>query len=546
MATQKISANLPGSMWYPAVVYDQSGTFYLSWNEASSNLIYFATCSAEGDCTAAPTSFYGINAHMAVGPDHRIHLIWASPVGNAYDIMYVTRLPGEAWSTPQKITTSTGVYAAVQVLKLDQAGAPHVVWNSDLNIYYSYRTSLGSWTAPEQVTTADYTSSSLDFLVSNNGEIQVVSTAAEMVNFSLRTITGTWSSPYTLANDYSSAVSIGLDSQGNTHILWQNNGYAGRGDGTAKYIKRAVNGTWSNVEIAQSGTNTVAVQNAKLVILADDQVAVVWQYGFYVQAFYRSANGTWSTPKTLFTDGGAWLAVAAQPGTHGLAWAVSVPENGRMVIYVGRYDLSLEKAGQGTLSQQITIPSDLHVPTLGLDYIYQTQDDLYNDTLSVGVDTGTTTTWLGILSPTASWSHNWFDLTPWQGQTITVSLMMSTTANDHFSWAYVDNISLGSWLTPVINSVSPVTVEDLNTQPLTVTVIGSNFVATPTVRIGNNFALAVQPLNTETLVVTLPAGLSVGSYDIWVTNPGGQEAVLVNGVRIGRQIYLPLISQDNW
>lgn len=47
----------------------------------------------------------------------------------------------------------------------------------------------------------------------------------------------------------------------------------------------------------------------------------------------------------------------------------------------------------------------------------------------------------------------------------------------------------------------------------------------------------------RTLQVTLRAGLPPGAYDVWVTNPGGQEGVLPSGLRVGRQLYMPVVSK---
>jgi hypothetical protein len=80
---------------------------------------------------------------------------------------------------------------------------------------------------------------------------------------------------------------------------------------------------------------------------------------------------------------------------------------------------------------------------------------------------------------------------------------------------------------PAITSLSPsFGYVDLNT---TVQIVGSNFQSGATVLIGQTAATDVSVNGSNTLTATIGAGLTSGTYDVTVTNPDAQSAVLSGG-----------------
>jgi hypothetical protein len=235
-----------------------------------------------------------------------------------------------------------------------------------------------------------------------------------------------------------------------------------------------------------------------------------------------------------------WIA-RVYPTSSGneIALAAAVFYEGETDVYVSRFDLQEERADHSVLSRTVEIPLDLQSPVLSLFYAYASESDTENDQLTIYVDDGTTITPLASIGSPANWTHAWFDMANWLGQTITITLDLSTTANGRFTWVYLDDTSLGSWLTPVIHEVSPSRVEAWTTTAITVA--GANFIATSSLRLNDIPVPDVQWLDERTLRATLPADLSPGVYHVWVTNPGGQEAALPGGLNVGTQVYLPML-----
>jgi hypothetical protein len=208
------------------------------------------------------------------------------------------------------------------------------------------------------------------------------------------------------------------------------------------------------------------------------------------------------------------------------------------------YWLDVVLSEPSTLSRAFSIPANLHVPTLAFTYRFYSMEGQRQGTFDVLVNDGAATTTLGSLTTAAEWDRAWFDLQPWAGQTVTVTLQISGTVADWLAWAFVDEYVLGSWDTPRLEALSPPDVPDLDILPLTLTVTGENFIATPTVRLGS---VALEPesvlwIDESTLEVGVPAGLSVGTYDLWVVNPGGAAAAWPGALKVGHFAYVPLLT----
>ena len=196
------------------------------------------------------------------------------------------------------------------------------------------------------------------------------------------------------------------------------------------------------------------------------------------------------------------------------------------------------------LSQVVTVPAD-HRPTLAfMSYVNNLGRD---SSLEVWVTEGVTRTVpLVIRTASSEWKLHWVDMTPWAGRQVTVTLATvhrdPDTSPYSTSYAHIDNVTLAPWFTPIVEQVTPGTLDLGVATPITVT--GQNFLDGITVRLtlGDQIVSRVTftRVDTQTLTVDLPA-LGPGIYDLWVINPGGQQSVKVGAIRVGKQSYLPLL-----
>jgi hypothetical protein len=131
-------------------------------------------------------------------------------------------------------------------------------------------------------------------------------------------------------------------------------------------------------------------------------------------------------------------------------------------------------------------------------------------------------------------------MSQWAGQTVTVTFTLHQAANEPYVRFLLDDVSLGSWLTPVPTSVD-ITHIPLPSDPIQITITGENFIEGATVALNDLSLENVQWIDEYTLLATVPANIPPGRYNLWVTNPGGQASVLAGAVIAGQEVFLPIV-----
>jgi hypothetical protein len=79
---------------------------------------------------------------------------------------------------------------------------------------------------------------------------------------------------------------------------------------------------------------------------------------------------------------------------------------------------------------------------------------------------------------------------------------------------------------PTLSAISPATGSNNITNTITIT--GTNFVATPVVKLGTTALTGVNFVSATNVTAVVPAGLAAGVYTLTVTNPDSQQATLAN------------------
>jgi hypothetical protein len=157
----------------------------------------------------------------------------------------------------------------------------------------------------------------------------------------------------------------------------------------------------------------------------------------------------------------------------------------------------------------------------------------------VTVDDGLSVTPVYTGTALNTWEHGWVSMDSWAGQTVTIAFNLHQGAGEPLNALYLDDLSLGAWLTPQIDQVIPQNIR----QPGKITILGENFIQKPGVLVGQTTlpSASVNWVDEHTLEVSLPNNISVGIYDLKVINPGGQAAILPGAFRLGWFLDLPLI-----
>ena len=153
------------------------------------------------------------------------------------------------------------------------------------------------------------------------------------------------------------------------------------------------------------------------------------------------------------------------------------------------------------LSQQVTLPAQMPEATLSF-YARLNGAPHANAPLQVQVQTadGASTPLLTI-EDADTWQHHWVDMTPWLGQTITLTFTISHTAGDPLRWGYVEDVSLGTgaYVDAWVSAPAQVVPASAHTVPLTILFGNQGWDAFPSARLtyqmppGTSLATAEPP-----------------------------------------------------
>jgi hypothetical protein len=184
----------------------------------------------------------------------------------------------------------------------------------------------------------------------------------------------------------------------------------------------------------------------------------------------------------------------------------------------------------------ISIPVGLHAPTLS--FMYRIDDVDYVGILEIKLNQEAI---FSASENTAGWEHGFVDLSAWAGKTFTLTVEAKDMPATQPGSVYVDDISLGSWLTPILSGVDKMHFPEWSDASLSVR--GQNFLSGATIWLGDYPLDQTVWIDAQSLQATIPASVPPGIYDLSVFNPGGQESVQLKAIQLGTGVYLPVVQQ---
>ena len=161
---------------------------------------------------------------------------------------------------------------------------------------------------------------------------------------------------------------------------------------------------------------------------------------------------------------GSWYPVitvtsSTEPATTILARAV-LQNNDRLHFLMIPYDQNTplkyrstaydaQPAGRFVASQPVHVPPAAFQPTLSFHTDFMQVAGTQPNVLEVQIDDGVQATApLSLTTTTEDWQHLWADMTPWAGQTVTLSLQLRQAPANLCAQARIDEVMLGSTLFP--------------------------------------------------------------------------------------------------
>lgn len=464
--------------------YYVSGWYHLFYIERSPDGIW-SPAEAIGEGGGYP--------HMALDPQGTLHMTYQYHSG--ISTYYLTRSFGGVWSTPVHFTISTGLTSAIAV---DAFGTIHMLIPGGgylgTQVYYYQISPSGVWSQPVLVTPPGYSISqrSVSLAVEPNGRLHAFMSGI----YSTRDLIGNWSPAENFGVGYTRG-DITVDKQGVVYFFMDNNA-----TNKAAYIVRGADG--------------------KLLL-----------------------NQTFPNYSVMADENKGEILIDPQGNTN-LALCGSIGD----ISQWGVYFFGAPKAsysGNASVSQQVIIPSEMNSPTLSFEYSLKPDANPNNPVLHVNVveiitDTQQVqTTEVFTAATTRGWEMGWADLSRWTGKNITVTFSLTQFQGQIQQLLLLDDVSLGSWLTPVIQKVNPAILNLNFTQVITIS--AQNIFSGTVMEAGNDAFGQVTMLDSHTLKVILPPVNSPGLREIWLRNPGGQRSLLPYILIFGKPFFLPIINR---
>jgi hypothetical protein len=193
-----------------------------------------------------------------------------------------------------------------------------------------------------------------------------------------------------------------------------------------------------------------------------------------------------------------------------------------------------------TAEQTIAIPASMNAPTLTF---YAKHGDIGSQfRVMVRNSGGATVVLRSSASPGVPGGNQvWVALSPWRGQTVTLVFEVApSTGGARFSDRVdLDAVHLGDWRTSVLQDIQPALI---GVDGGTLTVWGSNLSSQTQARLGPYVLSTLVEQSPGVYTVSVPAGAPVGLWVIDVVNPDGAVGGYEFPLRIGRQVYLPVLN----
>lgn len=194
--------------------------------------------------------------------------------------------------------------------------------------------------------------------------------------------------------------------------------------------------------------------------------------------------------------------------------------------------------GGGTLglvhaiTQSVSIPATTHAPTLSFEYMQGAAASGDSGILEVLVDG--VPRWANNSASGGRWQHGWLDMDAWKGQRVELAFRLTEPAVGGAA-AWLDEVSLGEWRTPVVAAVEGTVTPG---SASSITIRGENFDPAAEVLLDDSSLTGIQWVDGGTLEVTIPPR-SPGYYRLIVRNPGHTRGGIM--LPVGAPVFVPTI-----
>lgn len=221
---------------WPSIAADSSGNLYALWRDRRNGCWdIFSSYNPAGSGWQAdervtdvcpPFLRDGNHPRIAVDNTGNVHAVWYDKRSGTNAIYYSRKTSGGTWSANQKVNDSSAL-AWDPALGVDGQGNVYVAWidfrDNTAGLYFSYRSFLDNWSPDEHISADVPPNSNIDLTANLSGTVFVAWASSDLTSLNTisRTLDGNWSS-ITKPNGTGRAIlpTIAVDSSNNLHAVW--------------------------------------------------------------------------------------------------------------------------------------------------------------------------------------------------------------------------------------------------------------------------------------------------------------------------------------
>jgi len=301
---------------YPSLAVEDDGTVHIAWvdpteygGSGSDSDIFYKQRSSNGDWSvtevvSTESTTYSNCPSLDVDSNGTVHVAWDdstdySGSGADEDIFYKQKSSSGSWSSLEIISSESTDHSEHPSLDVESDGTVHVAWQDkydyggsgiDQDIFYRQRSSSGSWSTVELVSTGINNSSRIPSIAfGNNGEVHVVwydstdygGAGSDLdVFYNHRSTVGIWDTTEVVTiesinNLNNPTLDVGFD--GIVHVTWSEDSDYGSSDSDIDifYKQRSSDGNWSLPEVVSTESTEFSAKPS-LVVKPYGTVHISW------------------------------------------------------------------------------------------------------------------------------------------------------------------------------------------------------------------------------------------------------------------------------
>jgi len=521
----------------PTLTYDKQGTLYAVIYADSGRKIQYRE---EGIGWSQPKSIDDLQSAVmvTVSPTGRFYAIFQQSDNSIYGYY---RDPGGDWSPKFLIgSTPTGYDPYIWRFAADYENNLHFLFTKPQPVlHYLYRIESGEFTGTEVNHTNAYREAKMYLAILPDNRVVVAGNDSVGLVSMIQKSDGTFSAPAQMHNPITSGGNIHLFSGANGYpiMVWEKSNQGVANQRYIQFMDKQEN--WSTPVLLYTGTitsidNVTDCPDGSVLISSFSQQSIMrWTPEGGLESFATPSGFSGINQMYCDSDNNPGFLLPTYDSNHRSVHAL--------------YEATgFGPAGTAEASQQVTIPADLHQPTLSFAFKLGNIRRSHQTALEVLVrDQNDIETTLLTLRGSDAWRQEWADLTPWAGQTVTIIFRLNQAANEPTGQAWLDGIAVGGWTTPIITSVEPDQFLSLDQIPV-LTVKGDNYMDGVTLLLNDTPIPADRftRINSSTLEIIATSEIPRGCSTLKVVNPGGATAERRNAICYLYPMYLPTVGRN--